>query len=69
MELTPEERNDLRKRVLMGEALSLEQSRAVIDSLRKNSAAAVLAGDKPKKPKKGALSDEALDQDLAGLGL
>lgn len=69
--LSEAERNDLRKKVLRGERLSLEEARAVIETCRLGGAAAIAAGaDKPKKgKKKEALSDAALDADLADLGL
>ena len=69
--LTQEERNDLRKRVLMGEALSVEEARAVIESCRTGAGVATLAGaeKKARKSKTPSISDEQLDADLAGLGL
>ncbi len=68
--LTPEERLDLRRRVLAGQPLSLDEARAVIDSFRLAQGAAMLA-DKParKREKKSALSDEQLDAELSDLGL
>lgn len=70
MPLTAEQRNDLRRRVLLGQELSLEEARDVIESLRQGAGAAALAGEqKAKKPKKGSMSDEQLDADLQGLGL
>lgn len=71
--LTQEERNDLRKRVLAGIPLTLEEAKQVLASTRQGSATAILsAGEKPEKKsrsKKPTLSDEALDKDLEGLGL
>lgn len=70
MPLTAEQRNDLRKRVLMGQPLTLEESKEVIESLRQGAGVAVLAGEsKRKQGKKPGISDEALDADLASLGL
>ena len=69
--LTAEERNDLRKKVLMGGTLSVEEARQVIESLRTGAGAAVIAGaeKKQRKSKNPGVSDEQLDADLAGLGL
>lgn len=68
--LTAEERNDLRKRVLLGQPLSLEESRQVIESVRQGAGTAVLAGaEKKTRSKKNSLSDEALNADLESLGL
>lgn len=69
--LSLEERNDLRRRVLSGGDLSLDEARAVVESLSQGRAAAVLAGEtKPKRgSKKSSLSDEQLDKDLESLGL
>lgn len=71
MPLTVEERNDLRKRVLLNQPLSLEEAKQVIESLRTGAAVAILAGEEKatKKSKKPAMSDEALDADLNSLGL
>jgi len=70
MPLSSEERNDLRKRVLMGQALTLEEARSVIESCRTGAGAAMLAGgEKKSRGKKQQFTDEALDADLAGLGL
>lgn len=54
----------------MNQPLTLEESRAVIESLRTGAAAATIAGAE-KKARKGtkAISDAQLDADLAGLGL
>ena len=63
--LSQEERNDLRKRVLRGEALSLEEAQAVIASLREGRGVQALTEEsKPKRGKKVAMSDEALQADL-----
>jgi hypothetical protein len=68
--LTPEERLDLRKRVLAGHPLSLEEARAVIDSFRLAQGAAMLSDKTSKKrEKRPATTDEQLDADLEGLGL
>ena len=71
--LTQEEKNDLRKRVLRGEQLTLDEARAVVASTRQGSAAAALVGGSDKKTrKKGSskgMSDGDLDKDLEGLGL
>lgn len=71
--LTQEEKNDLRKRVLRGEPLTLDEARAVVASTRQGSAAAVLAGGSDKKSNKKSakkgISDADLDKDLEGLGL
>lgn len=70
MPLTAEQRNDLRKRVLMGQPLTLDEAKEVVESLRQGAGVAVLAGEsKPKKGKKPGMTDEQLDADLAGLGL
>jgi hypothetical protein len=65
--LSQEERNDLRKRVLAGEALSLEEARQVIETIRQGRGAAALSAEaKPKKPKaaKPGMSDEELNASL-----
>lgn len=63
--LSQEERNDLRRKVLRGEQLSLEDAKAVIASLREGrGVAAAVAEAKPKRTKKNAMSDEALQADL-----
>lgn len=72
MPLTVEERNDLRRKVLSGHDLSVEEARQVIESLRQGQGVAALAGE--NKPKRGsrkvaALSDDALDASLASVGL
>jgi len=68
--LTQEERNDLRKKVLRGEELSLDEARAVIETLRTGQAAAVADQAKPKRASKRAgITDDQLDKDLADLGL
>jgi len=73
--LSLEERNDLRKKVLRGEDLTLDEAREVFTTLRAQTGAAMLdAADAPaKKTRKSAAkptyTDEQLDADLAGLGL
>jgi len=69
--LTPEERLDLRKRVLSGQALTLDEARAVIDSFRAAQGTAMLEAKaaRKKSSKRPALSDEELDKDLEGLEL
>ena len=71
MPLTAEERNDLRKRVLQGYQMTPQEAREVIESLRQGAGVAILAGEnKPKRASKGkTMTDDALEQDLAGLGL
>ena len=70
MALSTEERNDLRKRVLMGEVLSVEEARAVIESCRTGAGIAVQLGAEKKSRKKNpGITDDQLDADLAGLGL
>ena len=71
--LSDAERLDLRKRVLAGEDLSLDEARAVFETLRQNQGGAVLAAE-DKKRKGGrksnpGITDEKLDSDLADLGL
>jgi len=54
----------------MGQALTLEEARSVIESCRTGAGAAMLAGgEKKSRGKKQQFTDEALDADLAGLGL
>lgn len=66
--LTQEERNDLRKRVLMGYVLSVEEARSVIESTRTGAAAAAMTPKEKKgKTKKEALSDDALNSSLDSL--
>ena len=71
--LSQEERNDLRERVLAGETMSLEEAKAVVDTIRQGRGAAALAAEsKPKKgrAKKAGLSDAELNASLdAKLGL
>lgn len=65
--LNQEERNDLRKRVLANEELSLEEAKAVIDTIRQGRGAAALSAEsKPKKSrsKKAGMTDEALASSL-----
>lgn len=68
--LTAEERADLRKFVLGGGKLSVEEARRVYETLRSGQAA-VAAGESKKKTrsKKPAMSDAELDADLASLGV
>lgn len=69
--LSTEERNDLRKRVLMGQPLSLEEARQVIESVRTRAGAAIIAGaeKKTRTKKNPGITDEQLDADLGSLGL
>ena len=71
MSLSLEERNDLRKRVLSGYSLTLEEAREVIASYRTGQAVAAIsaAEAKPKRGKKAGISDSDLDSQLSGLGL
>ncbi len=65
--LSLEERNDLRRRVLAGEDLSLEEAKAVIDTVRNGRGAAALSAEsKPKKSraKKAGMTDEELNKSL-----
>lgn len=65
--LSQEERNDLRKRVIAGEDLTLEEAKAVVDTIRQGRGAAALANEsKPKKPRKakGGMSDEDFSSSL-----
>lgn len=69
MALSVEQRNDLRKRVLMNQPLTLEEAREIIESLRVGAGAAVLTGESKAKrasAKKG-VSDEQLDSELDSL--
>lgn len=68
--LTQEERLDMRRRVLSGERLSIEEARRVFETLRTNQGAAIIGEDKPKKGsrKKRAYDDASLDADLKDLG-
>jgi hypothetical protein len=69
--LTQDQKNDLRKRVLQGQPLSLEEAKEVFESLRQGQAQAVLAGAEKKTSKKSGgkkgMSDEELDKDLDDL--
>lgn len=69
--LTQEEKNDLRRRVLAGGTLTLEEARAVIETYRAQQGAAIIASGAPKKrtSKKPSMSDDELERDLADLGL
>lgn len=64
--LSLEERNDLRKFVLGGGVLDLEQAKAVIDTARQGRGIAAMAEEsKPKKrTKKAGMSDADLDASL-----
>jgi len=65
--LTAEERNDLRKRVLAGEDLTLEEARSVYETVRLGGAAALIAADgtgKKKRSKKPGMSDDELSSSL-----
>lgn len=65
--LSLEERNDLRRRVLAGEVMSLEDAKAVIDTVRQGRGAAALSAEsKPKKArsKKAGMSDADLNAAL-----
>lgn len=69
--LTQEERMDLRKRVLEGYKMTLEEARAVYETLRAGQGAAVITGESTKKTrkKKEAYSDAQLDADFTSLGI
>ena len=70
--LSKEEQNDLRKRVLSGIPLTIDEARAVFETLRQGQATILIEGEKkPKKKskKETAFSDAELDKDLADLGL
>lgn len=69
--LSAEERNDLRKKVLAGQDLTLFEARSVYETLRSGQAAAVATGESGKKTrkKKPEYSDAQLDSDLASLGI
>lgn len=72
MTLTAEQKNDLRRKVLQGHELSLDEARAVIESTRQGAAVAVLAGDTKKsssRKRAAGISDEQLDAELGDLGL
>lgn len=67
--LNAEERNDLRKRVLAGEELTLEEARSVYETVRLGGAAALIAADGTGKKKGGGrkkkgISDEELSASL-----
>lgn len=72
--LSLQERNDLRAKVLAGHQLSLDEAKAVFETLRSGQGAAAIAGEaKAKKTrgggkaKKEAMSDEALNASLDDL--
>lgn len=71
MALTPDECNDLRRRVLAGGSLTIEEARQVYTTLRKSQAVmAASPEDAPKRAartKKAGLSDEDLDASLDSL--
>lgn len=70
--LSPEERNDLRQRVLRGERLSVEEARAVYLTLRSSQGGVVITGEnKPKRQskKKQAMDDAALEASLGEFGI
>ena len=70
--LSQEERNDLRKKVLRGEDLTVEEAISVYETLRTGQAGAVLTGEaapKKSRKKKEVYSDDQLNKDLEGLGL
>lgn len=65
--LSMEDRNDLRKRVLRGEQLSVEEARAVFETLRSGQGGVVITGETTRKKgrkKKEGMSDEALEASL-----
>ena len=69
--LSLEERNDLRKRVLQGKPLTLDEARAVFETLRQGQGAVIIAAGEAKvrksSSKKKGISDEELDKDLDDL--
>ena len=69
--LTPEQKNDLRRRVLAGEHLSVEIAKQIIDDLRAGRRLAAEAGPKTRKSAgKRVMSDAELDKDLdSALGI
>lgn len=64
--LTEEQKNDLRKFVLAGGTLTLDQAKQVLESMKSGQAGAVLAAGekKARKDKKPGLSDAELDAQL-----
>ena len=68
MSLSIEERNDLRKKVLRGEQLTLDEARSVYESLRQGQGATAEldAGTKPKRARKASApaTDDQLNADL-----
>ena len=65
--LSMEERNDLRKRVLAGEQLTVDEARAVFETLRSGQGGVVITGEttrKKSRKKKEGMSDEALEASL-----
>lgn len=69
--LTPEERQDLRNRVLQGYKMTLDEARRVYETLRTGQGAVVITGETSKKrrPKREAYTDAQLDADLKDLGI
>lgn len=69
--LTVEERHDLRRRVLAGYKMNVEEAQRVYETLRAGQGIAVLTGEATKKSrkKKESLTDEQLNADLDSLGL
>lgn len=65
--LSVEELNDLRRRVLSNQPLTLEESKQVTESLRKGYVSSTISEPKPKKGKAKGISDEDLDKDLDSL--
>lgn len=65
--LSAEERNDLRKKVLSGQDLTLEEARSVYETIRLGGAAAMINGETTRKKggkRKKGMSDEELSSDL-----
>lgn len=67
--LTQEERNDLRKKVLRGEQLTLDEARSVYETLRQGQAtvsAELTKEGKPKRARKASApaTDDQLNADL-----
>ena len=63
--LNAEERNDLRRKVIAGEELTLEEARSVYETVRLGGAAALIAADgKGKGGKRGSRKKGMSDEDL-----
>ena len=65
--LSQEERNDLRKRVLARQPLTLFEARSVYETLRQGQGGVVITGEtaqKKKRTKKEGMTDAALDASL-----